>query len=48
LFALKWKEVDFSSKHYEPLGSTHEVSNNASHSQPAKLLAVISRRKARN
>jgi|SRR6516164_1996415 len=26
---------------YEPPGSTHEVSNNASESQPAKLLALI-------
>ena len=26
---------------YEPPGSTHEVSKNASNTQPAKLLALI-------
>ena len=30
---------------FEPLGSTHEVSRNASESQPAKLLAMIFARK---
>jgi quercetin dioxygenase-like cupin family protein len=33
---------------YEPPGSTHEVSNNASSTEPAKLLAFIFAKKSRD